>query len=588
MSESHAIAVAVNAAKKMCATGELNFPGHQTVNPGSRAEACAAVAAWTAKKAQAHADNRSEMSELETRTVDVDLEQVRTEGNKLIGHAAVFNVESEDLGGFRERIAPGAFSGGVLDADVRLLVDHKPPPLARTKAKTLRLYEDATGLAFEADLPDTQYARDLRTSLTRGDLDGMSFSFTVADEDWEGDVRTVKRVASLRDVCIATYPAYLSTSVQLRTRPNNDKKDGNMETETRDSEPVAPDPTTASTSTPASSVGTSTSTGGLSVESRTASDGKPSVEMRVVQALRSVKKGESRTLTAVTAGEVTPPELSTLLFEKLRAGSVVLQSGVRVISTDRREIVWPKLNSDVDPQWYAETDEIVPGDPGFTSLTATPKKLAHIVNVSNECVDDSDPSITEVLTTHLTTMLGTKLDYFLLQGDGTPPGITGLRSVANIQTVQVGSGDGAALDDLDPFADAVAALEGANVPGPYVAVMHPEVWSQVRKLKDQQDRPLLQPDPTADAQRSIFGARTFTTSQLSTDETEGSNNDATSVYIYSPGQIVFIRRQEIEVEWDRALLFNYDSSSVRAKVRADLLVPNAESVVRVHGIRPAA
>ncbi len=46
MTESHAIATAVNAAKKMCATGDLNFPGHQNVNPGSRADACAAVAQW--------------------------------------------------------------------------------------------------------------------------------------------------------------------------------------------------------------------------------------------------------------------------------------------------------------------------------------------------------------------------------------------------------------------------------------------------------------------------------------------------------------------------------------------------------------
>jgi hypothetical protein len=53
MSISHAIATAVNAAKKMCATGDLNWPGLQNVNPGSRAEACAAVARWEAMKASA-------------------------------------------------------------------------------------------------------------------------------------------------------------------------------------------------------------------------------------------------------------------------------------------------------------------------------------------------------------------------------------------------------------------------------------------------------------------------------------------------------------------------------------------------------
>lgn len=55
MDESRAIATAVNATKKMCRTGDLNFPGKQDVNPGSRAEACKAVAEWEAKRAKADA-----------------------------------------------------------------------------------------------------------------------------------------------------------------------------------------------------------------------------------------------------------------------------------------------------------------------------------------------------------------------------------------------------------------------------------------------------------------------------------------------------------------------------------------------------
>lgn len=55
MSVGEAVATAVNASKKMCATGDLNWPGLQNVNPGSRAEACAAVAHWEAMKAAAKA-----------------------------------------------------------------------------------------------------------------------------------------------------------------------------------------------------------------------------------------------------------------------------------------------------------------------------------------------------------------------------------------------------------------------------------------------------------------------------------------------------------------------------------------------------
>lgn len=54
-SRSHAIATAVNAAKKACSTGDLNFPGSQRINPGSRAQACAAVAKWNAMRARARA-----------------------------------------------------------------------------------------------------------------------------------------------------------------------------------------------------------------------------------------------------------------------------------------------------------------------------------------------------------------------------------------------------------------------------------------------------------------------------------------------------------------------------------------------------
>jgi hypothetical protein len=55
MTHSHAIATAINAAKKMCATGDVNWPGLQQVNMGSRGEACKAVAEWESLKARAHA-----------------------------------------------------------------------------------------------------------------------------------------------------------------------------------------------------------------------------------------------------------------------------------------------------------------------------------------------------------------------------------------------------------------------------------------------------------------------------------------------------------------------------------------------------
>lgn len=52
----HAVATAVNAARTWCRTGDVKqWAGFRGINPGSRAEACAAAAEWEAKKAAARA-----------------------------------------------------------------------------------------------------------------------------------------------------------------------------------------------------------------------------------------------------------------------------------------------------------------------------------------------------------------------------------------------------------------------------------------------------------------------------------------------------------------------------------------------------
>lgn len=141
------------------------------------------------------------------------------------GYAARFNSPSEPIGGrFVERIAPGAFDE-VLGQDVRALINHDPSLiLGRSTAGTLRLSVDAQGLAYEVDLPDTAYARDLATSIARGDISQSSFAFTLEPdgEVWsrtdEGmRVRTLVKFKRLLDVSPVTYPAYPEASVGLRS-----------------------------------------------------------------------------------------------------------------------------------------------------------------------------------------------------------------------------------------------------------------------------------------------------------------------------------------------------------------------------------
>jgi Phage capsid family len=61
-------------------------------------------------------------------------------------------------------------------------------------------------------------------------------------------------------------------------------------------------------------------------------------------------------------------------------------------------------------------------------------KIGHIVQVSNEVIDDSDPPVVQVLTDHLTTTLGLKLDAAIYTGGTALPGITRMSYLSNTQS----------------------------------------------------------------------------------------------------------------------------------------------------------
>lgn len=163
--------------------------------------------------------------EIRTLPFEMSVEQrAEDEPKRIIGHAAVFEVLSQELGyftRFREKIARGAFDDALND-DVRALFNHDANyVLGRTTNKTLILSVDERGLKVDITPPDTQVARDLMVSIQRGDINQMSFAFTVAEDEWfedkdENVTRTILKIDRLYDVSPVTYPAYTQTDVSAR------------------------------------------------------------------------------------------------------------------------------------------------------------------------------------------------------------------------------------------------------------------------------------------------------------------------------------------------------------------------------------
>jgi HK97 family phage prohead protease len=161
--------------------------------------------------------------EPEIRTNSVDFE-VRAEGDGMsfTGYASVFNSPSEDLGGFVEYVAPGAFKRSLQSRnEVKLLWNHDSgEPLASLRGGTMQLIEDSRGLKVTAQLPNTTRGRDIAELLRTKVIDSMSFGFNVIKDSWStnGQTRTLESVR-LFEVSIVSFPAYGATTAQVRSNP---------------------------------------------------------------------------------------------------------------------------------------------------------------------------------------------------------------------------------------------------------------------------------------------------------------------------------------------------------------------------------
>ena len=169
--------------------------------------------------------------ELEQRSYNFEIRAEESErGHIITGRPIVYNSRT-DLGWFDEVIEPGALDGADLK-DVRFLVNHNLSmiPLARSRRNngnsTMQLTPDLEGLSLdwvELDTENNAEARALYSAVQRGDITGMSFMFSIDDEEWEDlesdhPTRHIRKIGTVVEVSAVTMPAYEATSINARSK----------------------------------------------------------------------------------------------------------------------------------------------------------------------------------------------------------------------------------------------------------------------------------------------------------------------------------------------------------------------------------
>lgn len=298
---------------------------------------------------------------------------------------------------------------------------------------------------------------------------------------------------------------------------------------------------------------------------------------------------EAKTIMTSTGfGEtITPTQYAPFFIDLLTAQSVGLASGFSVLPITGSKMVIPRLTADAGADWVEEGGLIPESDPTGDQITAEPKKLAQITPLTREAFRDTNPAALAVAEHSLVRALGLGLDHGFFEGSGVDPEIRGLKNTPGIQTVSMGT-NGATFASLglDPISDAIGQIARANAQ-PTAIAMHPKVWQGITKLKDGQNRPLLidhDAGPSEGFQPRIFGIPVYTTTQISTTETQGAATTASSIYVYDAPKVVAVRRQDTEVEFYANYKFQYDMGAVRVVARWDIAVPLPQAVVRIVGV----
>lgn len=163
----------------------------------------------------------------EVRNTTNEITPLVPESRLVEGYAIVFNSDSNDLGGFTERINPEALEGVIEKSDVLCLLNHNEDKgvLARSKngEGSLKLELDERGLKYSFEAPNTALGDELLEGLRRGDITTSSFAFTVGKDNWEKRsdgtyLRTILNINELFDVSPVYRAAYDATSVKADCR----------------------------------------------------------------------------------------------------------------------------------------------------------------------------------------------------------------------------------------------------------------------------------------------------------------------------------------------------------------------------------
>lgn len=437
---------------------------------------------------------------------ETDEENGQQQGKVISGYAILFNEPSQpmpvDNSTFTETISPQALQGVDLSKLVMIYNHDYANILASVKAGTLDVNVDEKGLAFKATLPDTTVANDVYENIKAGNLDSMSFGFSVLADEWQqaddgSYTRQIDKIENLYELSVVTLPAYDGTELTVDTRNLKiNKEDNNMFKKVGSEETVTP-----------------------------------------VQAfnkyVRNAGNIDAETRAAITTteiGAVLPKEVIEPAFE-LKDNPDALANFATVLNVSNNAGSLPVVTSDDTTvlATKAEAAEMADVDYTIKSVDYKVQTRAGRIVVSDEAREDAAVDIVGLCKGQLQKLVQNTDNQNILKLLGTLTAKTA-KTIDDLKTVF--------NVDLNP-----ALTDSATW------VVNSTAFNTLDQLKDTQGRYLLQPDVTAPSGYSLLGRPVV---RVANNVWNAAISKGANMVLADVSQAVAIfRRAQVSFDWEK-------------------------------------
>lgn len=291
------------------------------------------------------------------------------------------------------------------------------------------------------------------------------------------------------------------------------------------------------------------------------------------------RPAEKRAMTVGTAssgGVLVPTPLSAQVFDRLRARTVLLQAGARIVPMDATTLKIARITGDPTAAWRAEGGSISATDPVTDLVTLTARSLTAMIKVNRELLEDA-PNADSVVNNVLAQAMAVAIDAAGLVGDGTPPTPQGIRGASGVTQVSMGT-NGATFTAWSPVLDLVRDLEIANAGNITAMIAHPRTWRAVNGLADTTNQPLLPPTRIANIPR-------LATTSLPITETQGTSTDASTLFAGDFAEVLLGLRTDLRIQLLDQTYAENGQVAFLAWMRADWQLARPAALGRLIGIR---